>query len=110
MLLSYAGALAGVLLALPHVHGAARYPLVLVPVAPFAGIAWVVARTLRRIDEMQRDRLLRTFTFGFFGTAIGTFAYGFLELAGAPRLSMFAVWPLMGALWIVGGQVVSRRP
>jgi hypothetical protein len=33
-------------------------------------------------------------------TAAITFAYGFLELAGFPRLSMFFVWPLMAVAWL----------
>ena len=32
-------------------------------------------------------------------TAGWTFTYGFLENAGYPRLSMFIVWPVMGAVW-----------
>ena len=32
-------------------------------------------------------------------TAGWTFTYGFLENAGYPRLSMFTVWPVMGAAW-----------
>ncbi|MFT3691402.1 hypothetical protein [Paenirhodobacter sp.] len=37
----------------------------------------------------------------FAGTALITFGYGFLEGTGLPRLSMFAVWPLMGTIWFI---------
>jgi hypothetical protein len=110
MVCGYGGVLVGTIDALHHIHGGLRYPVSLLPLTPFVGISWVVARHLTHIDEMQRELLLRIFTFGFFGTAIATFGYGFLEIAGAPKLSMFSVWPLMGALWIVGGFVVPRRP
>ncbi|MEA1674025.1 hypothetical protein [Nitrospirillum sp. BR 11163] len=40
--------------------------------------------------------------FAFAGTALLTFTYGFLEVAGFPRLSMFMVWPLMVLLLVVG--------
>lgn len=52
----------------------------------------------------------RAITVAFFGTAVLSFGYGFVENAGAPRLSMFAVWPLMGTLWIVGRFVAPRMP
>jgi hypothetical protein len=39
-------------------------------------------------------------------TGAVTFTYGFLETAGFPRLSMFAVWPVMGISW---GLVCAAR-
>jgi hypothetical protein len=32
-------------------------------------------------------------------TAGASLTYGFLENAGFPKLSMFVVWPVMGAVW-----------
>lgn len=93
-----------------RLSGAPRYAVALAPMLPFVALPWVVMRAQRRVDERERDLGYRTFTFGFFGTAVVTFAYGFLELAGAPRLSMFAVWPVMGVLWIVGRVAASRMP
>lgn len=103
VLVAYAIVLSVTFVTLKHVHGAWRYPIALAPVAPFAGIPAVVYRMIRRSDEMQRDQLLRTFTFCLFGTALLSFAYGFLELVGAPHLSMFIIWPVIGTLWIISG-------
>jgi hypothetical protein len=44
----------------------------------------------------MRRRLLETVALGAAITAGLTFAYGFLESAGYPRLSMFVVWCVLG--------------
>ena len=84
----------------------------LVALSPMlAGLAapWVILRELRRMDELQRRIQLEALGFSFACTALLTFSYGFLEGLGYPRLSMFSVWPLMGALWIVGLVLARRR-
>ncbi len=72
------------------------------PMVPALGVCWAILRQLRRIDEFQRRLQLEALALAFAGTAFITFSYGFLENAGYPKISMFAVWPLMGALWIAG--------
>ena len=74
-----------------------------------AAAAWVILRELRRMDELQRRIQLEALGFAFAGTALLTFSYGFLEGLGYPRLSMFTVWPVMAALWIVGLLMARRR-
>jgi len=84
----------------------------LVALSPMlAGVAmpWVVLRELRRMDELQMRIQLEALGFSFAGTALLTFSYGFLEGLGYPRLSMFAVWPVMAVLWIVGLLLARRR-
>ncbi len=89
--------------------GAIWKPVVaLLPMAPAAGICWAILRQLHRMDELQRRMQLEALAFAFAGTALVTFSYGFMENAGFPRISMFAVWPLMGALWTIG-LVLGRR-
>ena len=110
MLLGYGAVLVASIVLVDRTTGALRYAVALAPMLPFAALPWIIVRGLRRVDEREREMSYRTFTFGFFGTAIVTFAYGFLELAGAPKLSMFVVWPLMGVLWIIGGAVAPRLP
>lgn len=56
----------------------------------------------RRSDEMQRRLQLEAFAFGFAGTALATFSYGFLENAGFPRLSAHTVWLVLCGLWLTG--------
>ena len=70
-------------------------------------LAWV--RYYRRVDELQQRIALEALAFAFGGTALITFGYGFLDEAGLPHLSWFWVWPIMAALWIVGGQLAKRR-
>lgn len=83
--------------------------LALAPMIPALFVPRAVIRELRRIDEMQRMIQLEALGISFCGTALLTFGYAFLESwAGFPQMSLFVVWPLMGALWIVG-QLISRR-
>ena len=86
-----------------------RVPLALTPVIPiiFAMIAYM--RFMRRIDEMQRRIQFEALAFGFASAGIITFSYGFLENVGFPHISWLWVWPLMMALWGIGGAIAARR-
>ena len=103
-LVAYAAVLVVSLTALRHGQVAAGWkPVVaLLPMAPAAGIIWAVLRQLARMDELQRRLQLEALAFAFAGTAVATFSYGFMENVGYPRVSMFAVWPLMAVLWTIG--------
>ncbi|WP_426175367.1 hypothetical protein [Massilia sp. TWR1-2-2] len=85
----------------PMADGVLRTAVLLSPVIGFGLMIWTIARHVRRIDEFMRQSLLETFAIAAAITAAVTFSYGFLETAGFPRLSMFAVWPLMGASWML---------
>jgi hypothetical protein len=89
--------------------GAARALVGIAPVVPtiFALLSFV--RFLGRMDELQRRIQLEALGFGFGATAILTFAYGFLELAGFPHISLIWILPLMVVLWGIGGAVASWR-
>jgi hypothetical protein len=110
-LLVYGLMLVGSIELLQHVAFARplRDLVALSPMIPAAGVAWIVLRELRRMDELQRRIQLEALGFSFAGTAILTFSYGFLEGLGYPRLSMFSVWPLLAVLWIVGLALARRR-
>ena len=110
-LLVYGAMLFGSIELLTHVQIARpwRDLVALGPMLPAAATAWVILRELRRMDELQRRIQLEALGFSFAGTAILTFSYGFLEGLGYPRLSMFTVWPLLAALWIVGLVLARRR-
>ena len=58
---------------------------------------------------MQRKLQFEALALAFAGTALITFSYGFLEGAGFPRISMFAVWPLMAAIWFIGVMIGRLR-
>ena len=89
--------------------GIARYVVWLLPMLGAGSVAWAVLRHVHRIDELQRRTVLDAIVFAFAVTALGTFAWGFAEVAGAPKLPTFAVWPIMAAAWIVGGLLARRR-
>jgi hypothetical protein len=83
--------------------------LALAPMLGVLACCWAIVRQLRRVDEMQLRLQLEALGFSFATTALLRFSYGFLEGLGYPRLSMFYVWPLMAALWVVGGFLAYRR-
>ncbi len=81
------------------------------PMIGFGLAVWAIARHLRRVDEFIRQYTLETLAMAAAITAGVTFTYGFLETAGYPRLSMFAVWPIMATAWIAVNVVrtLARR-
>ena len=91
-----------------EITGAGRIAITLLPVLPALVLCWVVLRVLRRLDEMQRKLQFEALAFAFAGTAILSLGYGFLENIGFPPLSMFVVWPVMAALWLVAGLDVLK--
>lgn len=79
--------------------GALQTTIFITPMVPMLLGVWAIARHLRRVDEFMRLRTLERLAIAAAVTAGWTFTYGFLENAGFPRLSMFIVWPVMGAVW-----------
>lgn len=98
-----------ILLASLDIGPISRALLSLMPVIPGLAICWAIVRQLRRVDELQRKIQFEALGLAFAATAITTFSYGFLENVGLPKLTMFAVWPLMAAFWIIGYIISSRR-
>jgi len=99
MVLYLAVLFAAVRFAKPMETGALRSALLLSPMLPIALAVWAIARQFGRMDEFVRLRSLESVALAAAVTAGWTVTYGFLELAGLPRLSMFTVWPIMGAVW-----------
>ena len=83
--------------------------IALIPMVPGFFICGVVVNHIRHMDEMQRKLQFEALALSFAGTALITFSYGFLEGLGYPRMSMFVVWPLMAALWVVGVTIGTLR-
>lgn len=83
--------------------------IALSPMLPAVFICGVVMRSIRHLDEMQRKLQFEALALAFAGTALITFSYGFLEGAGFPKISMFAVWPLMAAIWFIGVMIGRLR-
>ena len=81
------------------------------PMVPFLLAIWAVVRQIRRSDEFMRKTVVEQVAISAAVTAGWTFTYGFLENAGFPKLSMFTVWPAMGAVWAILGiaELVRNR-
>jgi hypothetical protein len=82
----------------PLKAGPEKTLLTLCPILPFLLMILVLVRTYRRADEYWRQRMLQDWAITAALTGIWTFSYGFMENLGFPRLSMFTVWPNMGAI------------
>jgi hypothetical protein len=78
--------------------GVAQTALYVSPMLPFLLAVWAIVRQIHRSDEFIRKTTLEHLAIAAAVTAGWTFTYGFLENAGYPRLSMFTVWPVMGAV------------
>ncbi len=92
-----------------HPASSWRTLVALGPVIP-AGLGLLAfVRFLGRMDELQRRIQFDAIAFAFGTTGMLTFAYGFLENAGFPRLSWVWVLPLMIGLWSIAGAVANRR-
>ena len=92
-----------------YVDGTLAMLVALLPVLPCLAACWAVLRQWRRLDEGALRVQVQALGFAFFGTALLSLGHGFLEELGWPRLSMFAVWPVMAVLWIVGAWIAGRR-
>lgn len=89
--------------------GTLRTAILVSPMVPFVLAVWAVFRGIRRSDEFVRLTTLENIGIAAAVTAGWTFTYGFLETAGFPRLSMFTVWPVMGAVWGIAQCLGSLR-
>jgi hypothetical protein len=69
------------------------------PMLPIGLAIWAIVRHFRRIDEYLRQITLENVSIAAAVTAGAALTYGFLENAGFPKLTMFVVWPVMGAVW-----------
>lgn len=89
--------------------GPLRTAVYMSPMLPFLLAVWAVVRQIRRSDEFMRKTVVEHIAITAAVTAGWTFTYGFLENAGYPKLSMFTVWPAMGAVWAILGIVDNVR-
>jgi hypothetical protein len=89
--------------------GSLRTAIYVSPMLPFLLAVWAIVRQIRRSDEFMRKTVVEHIAISAAVTAGWTFTYGFLENAGYPRLSMFTIWPAMGATWLILGIVENVR-
>ncbi len=96
------------------IHGAVpkalAVPVSLLPMIPAFGMLLLIMARYRALDELHQRMQAEALMFACGTTAILTFSYGFLEnTAGAPLLSYFWVWPIMGASWGLGAYLSHLR-
>lgn len=116
-LLEFGGAMAAYVVVLlvssavvrTHPDAGWRFAVAVLPVVPGLLATWAVLRHMGRIDERERGIQLQSLTASAILTGLLTFAYGFLEEAGAPSISMVWVLPTLIALWGVGVGVAAVR-
>lgn len=110
-MVAYAVVLVAVILVLNNIDAESgwRVPLALLPMIPIVLVFVAFLRFLDRMDELQRRIQMEALSFGFGGTALLTFGYGFLQMVGFPKVSWFFMWPIMAVLWIVGRARAERR-
>jgi hypothetical protein len=86
-----------------------RFAVAVLPMVPAVFVAVAVLRYLREADELQRRIQLESLGAAFAMGSLITFGYGFLQLAGAPQVSWFAVWPVYAVCWLVASALNRRR-
>jgi hypothetical protein len=110
--LLYVVALIGAIRALESesVVGALRYAIGVLPALPLIGvISLVVQSMLSEDDEFQRVLWAEAMLWGTAITMAVTTVWGFLEVAGAPHLSLVWVFPFftgstLGAIFFLRGK------
>jgi hypothetical protein len=86
-----------------------RVPVALLPLLPMVYGLWNIMLHFRGSDELHQRIQLESLAFGFAGTAMALFTYGFLEMVGFPRVSVWWVWTAMGSFWVIGTFLSRRR-
>lgn len=74
---------------------AAQAGLALLPMLPVLLVVRAVLVFARSWDELQRKKAMESVLIAFFLVGFGTFAYGFLEGVGFPKLDIIWVMPLL---------------
>ncbi|MDX1450493.1 MAG: hypothetical protein R3246_15705 [Acidimicrobiia bacterium] len=86
--------------------------IVLAPI-PVVPVVWALLgwfEVLRSRDELQRRIFTEAATLSLGITGALAISYGFLEAyANLPKLSMFWVWAVIGAAFVLGQLVAGRR-
>jgi hypothetical protein len=69
------------------------------PIIPIWGMFLVIVRYYRRIDELQRLKLLENVAIAAGTTACLITSYSLLEDAGLPKLAITWAWPTLAVCW-----------
>jgi hypothetical protein len=89
---------------------ALQVPAALIPILPLAWVVSRIASQIRCCDEMQVRKQLEALAVAFALVALGTYAYGLLQLfAGFAQVNLVYLWPAMMLAWFVGLLYARRR-
>jgi len=81
----------------------------LTPVLPLIYGVKLQMDRFRLLDELEQRIMSESIVFAFACTAIVVITYGFLQIfIDAPAVSWLWVWPVQGALWLIGRLIASR--
>lgn len=83
--------------------------LVLVPMIPVYLFARAVVEFSRSWDELQRRKAMDAVLVAFVVVGFGTFAYGFLEGVGFPKLDTIWILPMLLAVQGLAQIFVARK-
>ena len=83
--------------------------ITLLPAIPVTFVFIAVMRAVRDSDELQQRVHLLATTFAAVLTGLVTFTYGFLENIGFPKLSTFAILPMLFFFWGISLPWFSKR-
>lgn len=81
--------------------GPLRSFLIASPILPALLMVWTIIRQFQRMDEYVRIWSLENLGMAAAFTAAFSLSYGFMEITGFPRLSMFATWSSIMGSWAV---------
>ncbi|HEY5046808.1 MAG TPA: hypothetical protein VII49_02155 [Rhizomicrobium sp.] len=90
-------------------EGALRVIVIALPVIPIWLMLLVVVRHYRRIDELQRLKLLENVSIAAGVTACFVVSWSLLEDAGLPKLAITWAWPTLVACWLIGIGINALR-
>jgi len=83
--------------------------LALLPMVPIVLFMRAVLVFARSWDELQQRKAFEALLVSFFIVGFGTFAYGFLEGVGFPKLDTIWIMPAMIGIFGVSQAFVARR-
>jgi hypothetical protein len=92
------------------VSGTPRYLIALLPSIPLAGVIALVAQAIStETDEFQRAIWAEAVLWGTGATMVATTVWGFLEMAGAPHVPLYWVFPFLTGATLVAIVALRRR-
>lgn len=83
------------------IEGFAKYLVAVVPAVPVAGVFIAAVRWLRNTDEYQRQNTITSLAIAGGLTALIEVTYGFLEIAGLPKMSVWISYVIFMAIWLI---------